>query len=57
MALWKCSKCGATKDARCKPRKCPECGEAGTMVKEEAQAETSQKKGCGSKRSCKKKAS
>ncbi len=25
MAQWKCSKCGFTKESRCKPRKCPEC--------------------------------
>lgn len=57
MALWKCTKCGATKETRCKPKTCPECGEAGSMVKEEAQSEVPQKKGCQSKRSCKKKAS
>ncbi len=25
MALWKCQKCGYSKESRCKPRKCPEC--------------------------------
>lgn len=34
MATWKCSKCGATKESRCKPKKCPNCGEADVMVKE-----------------------
>ncbi|QJA06355.1 rubredoxin [Thermosulfurimonas marina] len=34
MALWKCDKCGFSKESRCKPRKCPECGESGTFVKE-----------------------
>ncbi len=35
MAKFKCEKCGATKESRCKPQKCPECGEAGVMIKEE----------------------
>ena len=26
MAVWVCSACGSEKEARCKPRKCPECG-------------------------------
>lgn len=34
MAVFKCEKCGATKEGRCKPRKCPNCGEQGTMKKE-----------------------
>ncbi len=33
MAIFKCTKCGATKEGRCKPQKCPECGEKGTMEK------------------------
>ncbi len=36
MATFKCEKCGATKEGRCKPKKCPECGETGVMVKQEA---------------------
>jgi rubrerythrin len=35
MAIFKCEKCGATKEGRCRPRKCPECGAEGTMKKEE----------------------
>jgi hypothetical protein len=35
MAVFKCEKCGATKEGRCKPKKCPECIEAGTMQKKE----------------------
>jgi ABC-type ATPase with predicted acetyltransferase domain len=35
MALFKCEKCGAMKDGRCKPRKYPKCGETGTMKKKE----------------------
>ncbi len=27
MALWVCTKCGLERDARCKPRKCPQCEE------------------------------
>jgi rubrerythrin len=34
MAVFKCEKCGATKEGRCKPKKCPECGEANTMTKD-----------------------
>ncbi len=34
MAVFKCEKCGATKEGRCKPKKCPSCGETGTMKKE-----------------------
>ncbi|MEJ2183981.1 MAG: rubredoxin [Nitrospirota bacterium] len=33
MAVFVCEKCGATKEARCKPKKCPSCGGSGTMVK------------------------
>ncbi|GER93868.1 rubredoxin [hot springs metagenome] len=33
VAVFKCSKCGTTKEGRCKPQKCPKCGEKGTMLK------------------------
>ncbi|MCL4476833.1 MAG: rubredoxin [Nitrospirae bacterium] len=33
MAVFRCSSCGATKEGRCKPQKCPGCGEKGTMAK------------------------
>jgi rubrerythrin len=33
MAEFKCEKCGCTKEGRCKPKACPKCGAAGTMVK------------------------
>ncbi len=36
MAVFKCEKCGATKEGRCKPKKCPECGESNTMSKNES---------------------
>ena len=49
MAVWKCEKCGATKEGRCKPKKCPACAEAGCMVKDEKAAGG----GCGC--SCKSK--
>lgn len=26
MAVWVCSECGYEKDARCRPKTCPECG-------------------------------
>lgn len=35
MAVFKCASCGATKEGRCKPKKCPKCGVTGTMKKEE----------------------
>ncbi|MGB9662532.1 MAG: RCKP-type rubredoxin-like domain-containing protein [Moorellaceae bacterium] len=35
MAVWKCSNCGYEKEARCKPRKCPECGQKDTFNKKE----------------------
>ncbi|HHL39360.1 MAG TPA: rubredoxin [Deltaproteobacteria bacterium] len=35
MATWKCGKCGYTKDSRCKPQKCPQCGEKGVFAKDE----------------------
>ncbi len=35
MANWKCSSCGETKEARCKPKKCPKCGKSNTFVKKE----------------------
>lgn len=34
MAVFKCDKCGTTKEGRCKPKKCPNCGETGTMQKQ-----------------------
>jgi rubrerythrin len=33
MAIFKCDVCGATKEGRCKPKKCPACGAEGSMVK------------------------
>lgn len=26
MAVWKCTKCGETKEGRCRPAVCPKCG-------------------------------
>ena len=43
MALFKCEKCGETKEGRCKPKACSACGEAGVMVKQEE----SKLSGCG----------
>ena len=39
MAVWVCEKCGESKEGRCKPRKCPACGESGTFVKDESKEE------------------
>jgi rubrerythrin len=33
MAIFTCEKCGANVDTRCKPKKCPTCGEAGCLNK------------------------
>ncbi|OGP66125.1 MAG: hypothetical protein A3K22_01520 [Deltaproteobacteria bacterium RBG_16_42_7] len=33
MAVWKCEKCGYTKESRCKPGKCPKCGATGVFTK------------------------
>ncbi len=35
MAEWVCSKCGYTRDSRCKPKVCPECDAAGAFDKKE----------------------
>lgn len=35
MAVFICEKCKATKEGRCKPKKCPKCGGEGTMKKAE----------------------
>jgi rubrerythrin len=43
MAVFKCEKCGAMKEGRCKPKKCPTCAEAGTMQKQEEKKSS----GCG----------
>ncbi len=34
MATFTCEKCGNKLDTRCKPKKCPTCGEVNTMCKE-----------------------
>ncbi|MBI4734182.1 MAG: rubredoxin [Rubrobacteridae bacterium] len=34
MAIWKCESCGATREGRCKPKKCQACGANTTFVKE-----------------------
>ena len=35
MAKFKCGNCGFEKESRCKPRKCPKCGESKTFEKKE----------------------
>jgi len=50
MAVWKCSSCGAKKESRCKPRKCPECGAQGSMVKEETEEKKTTKRSCKRKK-------
>ncbi|WP_093392494.1 RCKP-type rubredoxin-like domain-containing protein [Thermodesulforhabdus norvegica] len=35
MALYRCSVCGFEKEGRCKPQKCPSCGEKKTFEKKE----------------------
>jgi len=34
LAEFKCEKCGASKEGRCKPQKCQACGATGTMQKQ-----------------------
>ncbi len=36
MAVFTCEKCGNKVEIRCKPQKCPSCGESGVMCKQEA---------------------
>ena len=36
MATFECKKCGHVKDGRCRPQKCPECGEKKTFEKKES---------------------
>ena len=38
MAVFKCKSCGATKEDRCKPKKCPKCGAEDTMQKKESRS-------------------
>jgi rubrerythrin len=35
MAVFTCEKCGEKVEIRCKPKKCPACGETGVMCKAE----------------------
>lgn len=35
MAKFECTKCGHEKEGRCKPQKCPECGETKCFEKKE----------------------
>ncbi|MGI5838461.1 MAG: RCKP-type rubredoxin-like domain-containing protein [bacterium] len=37
MAVWVCTGCGATKEGRCKPKKCAACG-GGTFEKDQKKA-------------------
>lgn len=45
MAVFCCDKCGSQVDTRCKPKKCPQCGEEGCMGKVEATKPPQQAKG------------
>lgn len=38
MAVFTCEKCGKPVETRCKPKKCPACGETGAMCKADAPA-------------------
>ncbi len=35
MAVWQCPQCGYEQEARCKPKKCPNCAEQGPFIKKE----------------------
>ncbi|MBT9172487.1 MAG: hypothetical protein DDT21_00870 [Syntrophomonadaceae bacterium] len=37
MAVWKCPQCGHEQEARCKPKKCPNCAEQGPFTKKEGE--------------------
>ncbi len=37
--MYVCTNCGFEKEAKCKPRKCPSCGEKNTFVKKEGKKE------------------
>lgn len=47
MAIFKCAKCGAIKETRCKPKNCAACGAKDCMGKEEEKASGC---GCGCKK-------
>ena len=49
MAIFKCEKCGETKEGRCKPKQCPACGQTGVMVKQEENKSSGCGCNCGSK--------
>ncbi len=49
MAVFKCEKCGETKEGRCKPKKCPTCEATGVMVKQEEAKSSGCGCSCGSK--------
>lgn len=34
MATYRCKSCGNIRESRCKPKKCPECGESQTYEKD-----------------------
>jgi rubrerythrin len=36
MAKFECTKCGHVKEGRCKPQKCPQCGDKKTFEKKES---------------------
>lgn len=44
MAIFKCDKCGATKETRCKPKTCEVCGAGACMSKVESSPSDA---GCG----------
>ncbi|MEW6455503.1 MAG: RCKP-type rubredoxin-like domain-containing protein [Acidobacteriota bacterium] len=45
MSIWSCSACGHQKDARCKPKKCPECGAINSFLKKEEKKQGAKKSG------------
>ncbi|MEN6438527.1 MAG: RCKP-type rubredoxin-like domain-containing protein [Syntrophobacter sp.] len=40
MSTFKCAECGFEKNARCKPQKCPQCGEKKSFEKTESKNES-----------------
>ncbi len=49
MAEFVCEKCGASKEGRCKPKKCAACGGESCMVKKEEKKGGGGGCGCGCK--------
>ncbi|MHB1254748.1 MAG: RCKP-type rubredoxin-like domain-containing protein [Dethiobacteraceae bacterium] len=43
MAIWQCPQCGLEQEARCKPKKCPNCEEQVAFAKKEDKEDKAKK--------------